>query len=55
MAAAKTLDPAKPWLVLTPSQRFLAGLVLDVKAWGSDAPYRPVMPFRPSGGEGGER
>ena len=34
---------------------FLAGLVLDVKAWGSDAPYRPVMPFRPSGGEGGER
>jgi hypothetical protein len=32
----------------------LDGLVAQVKAWGSDGYFRSVMPFRPSGGEGGE-
>ena len=36
-------------------QVYLDGFVVDVKDWGSNAAYRPVRPFTPSGGEGGEK
>jgi hypothetical protein len=33
---------------------YLEGLVLQARAWGTVGPYRPLMPFRPMGGVGGE-
>ena len=36
-------------------QVYLDGFVVDVKDWGSNAACRPVRPFTPSGGEGGEK
>lgn len=36
-------------------QLYLAGLILDVKNWGDAGLYRPLAPFRSSGGSGGER
>ncbi len=36
-------------------QIYLDGFVVDVKDWGSNDAYRPVQPFAPSGGAGGEK
>jgi hypothetical protein len=33
---------------------YLDGCILNVHDWGSSAPYRPVNPFTPSGGTGGQ-
>jgi hypothetical protein len=33
---------------------YIDGCIINVHDWGSDAPYRPVNPFTPSGGMGGQ-
>lgn len=33
---------------------YLDGCIFDVKDWGTSGPYRPLNPFTPSGGTGGQ-